>query len=128
MGSLRVSKIRFHSNLAATLVKVGEYRRAIDHAKEAIEHIVTPVTSPEEWEGLSFSDCDRAKPLLWGGLAYEQLGDLNRAVYGVREACFHDPKDKTLVDEYERLEGEMVRQCVIPTAHAFGKGTNWWIG
>ncbi len=125
--AVRLAKIRLHSNLAATLVKVGEYRRAIDHAKEAIKHIVTPVTSPEEWEGLSFSDCDRAKPLLWGGLAYEQLGDLNRAIYGVGEACWHDPKDKRLVDEYERLEGEMVRQCVIPTAHAFGKGTNWWI-
>lgn len=39
--AVRMFKIRIHSSLAAALVKVGKYRRATDHAREAIIQIVS---------------------------------------------------------------------------------------
>lgn len=125
--AVRRFKIRIHSDMAGALVKVGEYRRATDHAKEAIKQRNTRESPPEEWEGLYLTITDCAKPYLWGGLAYEGLGDLNRAIYGVGEALFYYPGNKRLEREYKRLELEIEKQGIVPTEHAFGKGTNWWV-
>ena len=127
--AVRTFKIRIHANLAAALVKVGEYRRATDHAREAIKQIITRQTPREEWQGLHVRAADGAKPFLWGGLAYEGLGDLNRAIYGVGGgALAHCPGNKRLEKDYRRLEEEIEKRGIEPRIHEFGKGTNWWLG
>ena len=126
--AVRTFKIRIHANLAAALVKVGDYRRATDHAREAIKQIITRQTPREEWEGLYVGAADGARPFLWGGLAYEGLGDLNRAIYGVGEAVAHYPRNQRLEKDYGRLEVEIGKRGVELRIHEFGKGTNWWVG
>ena len=123
----RLFQIRMQSSLAAALAKVGEYRRAIAHARESVRQILRRGDPVEEWVGLEIAASDDAKPFLWGGLAYEGIGDLNRAIYGVGEAFFHDPS-RELKDEFRRLEAEFEKRGIEPATHELGKGTNWWTG
>lgn len=126
--AVRRFKIMIHSHLAAALVQVGEYRRATDFAKEAIRQIITRETPEEEWRGLYITGANRAKPFLWGGLAYEGLGDLDRALYGVGEALAHFPENERLARDYKRLESEIERWGIEPAVHEFGRGRSWYAG
>ena len=125
--AVRCFQIHIHRSLTLAHFQVGEYHRAIKHAFAAIKYeIDTEVPVAEQ--GLSLSRTGIATPFFWGGLAYEGLGDLNRALYGVGEAMFHDDGNKMYAEEYRRLEAEMEKRGVEAATHQYGKGTNWWVG
>ena len=125
--AVRSFQIHIHRNLTLAYFSVGEYQRATEHAFAAIKHDIDR-EAPEPEQGLPLSRDGAAVPFFWGGLAYEGLGDLNRALYGVGEATFHHHENEMYKDEYKRLEAEMEKQGVEATTHQFGKGTNWWVG
>ena len=125
--AVRSFQIHIHRNLTRAFFSVGEYRRATEHAFAAIKHDIEH-EAPEAEQGLPLSRDGAAVPFFWGGLAYEGLGDLNRALYGVGEAMFHHCENGLYADEYRRLEAEMERRGVEVRTHQFGKGTNWWVG
>ena len=125
--AVRSFQIHIHRNLTRAFYEMGELQRAIEHAFAAIKHDIEQ-EAPEAEQGLPHSRDGAAVPFFWGGLAYEGLGDLNRALYGVGEATFHHDENKMYADEYKRLEAEMEKQGVEVATHQFGKGTNWWIG
>lgn len=124
--AVRSFQIYIHRNLTRAYFEVGEFQRAIDHAFTAIKHNIDR-EAPVAEQGLWLSQNGAAIPFFWGGLAYEGLGDLNRALYGVGEAMFHHGENKVYADEYKRLEAEMEKRGVEATTHQFGKGTNWWV-
>ena len=152
--AVRLFKFRLHANLAASLVKVGEFPRAILHAKAAVNQVASD-NLPQEEMDMFIPAGEIAAPFFWGGLAYEGLGDLNRAIFGVGEAVFYkklkpfpteahemvverderlEPEVKKqgcyvsadkVVSEYERLEAEIERKGVVQEHHKNGKGTEW---
>ena len=125
--AVRCFQIYIHRNLTCAYFQVGEFQRATEHAFVVIKHDIDR-EAPVAEQGLWLSQTGAAVPFFWGGLAYEGLGDLNRALYGVGEAMFHDCENKVYADEYKRLEAEMEKRGVEATTHQFGKGTNWWVG
>lgn len=127
--AVRWFKIRIHQQLAHASLKVGDFQKAIGYAKEAIRYGVIEEV-PEEEQGFMVPKAMAAIPFYWGGLAYEGLGDLNRALYGVGEALYHCPEDKwyEYEREYKRLEAEMKKQGIVPATHSNGKGTSWYLG
>ena len=125
--AVRSFQIHIHRNLTRAFFEVGEFERATEHAFAAIKHGIDRELPVAE-QGLLLSRDGAAIPFFWGGLAYEGLGDLNRALYGVGEAMFHHAENKMYAEEYQRLEAEMEKRGVEATTHQFGKGTNWWVG
>lgn len=127
--AVRWFKIRIYQCLSYTSCTVGHFQRAIGYAKEAIRYGIDSEV-PEEERGLLVPQAVIAIPFYWGGLAYEALGDLNRALYGVGEALYHSPESKWFPYErdYKRLEAEMERQGIVPATHSNGKGTSWYSG
>lgn len=126
--AVRLLRIRLHSNLTAALVKVGEYEEATEQAKKAIKHLAVAETPAEKWEGSIPKLLEPALPFFWGGMAWEGLGDLNRALYGVGEAMVYQPQNKEYAENYAKLEVEMEERGIVPDKHDYGKGTNWWTG
>lgn len=150
--AVRLFKFRLHANLAASLVKVGEYPRAILHAKASVNQVNSEYLPAQEM-GLYIPAGEIAAPFFWGGLAYEGFGDLNRAICGVGNAVFysglpHYPTEvdemivkreerfepyikkqgcytsaENAVSEYERLQAEIERQGVVLKYYKHGKGT-----
>lgn len=125
--AVRSFQLDIHRNLTRAFFKTGEYVRAIEHAFTAIKHGIE-YEVPEAEQGLPLTGDGVAIPFFWGGLAFEELGDFNRALYGVGEAMFHHHGNKVYADEYQRLEAEMEKQGVEVATHQYGKGTNWWTG
>ena len=125
--AVRSFQIHIHRNLTRAFFQVGNFQRAYEHAFVAIKHGIN-YEVPEAEQGLPLSREGVAIPFFWGGRACEELGDLNRALYGVGEAMFHDHDNKMYADEYKRLEVGMEKRGVEATMHEYGKGTNWWTG
>lgn len=127
--AVRWFKIRIHQALACASFQVGQFEKAIGYAKEAIRYGINEEV-PDEEQGFTVHPAVVAILFYWGGLAYEGLGDLNRALFGVGEALYHCPENKwyDYEGEYKRLEAEMERQGIVPATHSYGKGTNWYPG
>ena len=100
--AVRSFPIRLHLCLAAALVKVCEYKRAIDHAKMALKQIVTREAPPEEWEGFEISADEIGRALFWIGMAQKGLGDFPSAKSSFRLALKYHPEE--LMEESGRLE------------------------
>lgn len=125
--AVRLFKVRIHQNLALAFLKAGQFQKAIGYAKEAIRYGIASEVPVEEGRFLVTQDV-LAIPFHWGGLAYEGLGDLNRALYGIGEALHHSPESSWFEHEreYKRLEAEMEKQGIVPATHSNGKGTSWY--
>lgn len=125
--AVRLFKVRIHQNLALAFLKAGQFQKAIGYAKAAIRYGIASEVPAEEGRFLVTQDV-LAIPFHWGGLAYEGLGDLNRALYGIGEALHHSPESSWFEHEreYKRLEAEMEKQGIVPATHSNGKGTSWY--
>ena len=102
-NALRSFSISLHSNMAAALVKTGEYKKAIRYATATLKHIYILDTPQKEWLELCSNRFEVAIVFFWGGLAFEGIGDIDRALYGLENAMNRHPENESFAKEYVRL-------------------------
>ena len=121
-----IFQYKLQCSLAAALLKVKDFQKATEHAKVAIELINPIKTPPLQWSRFWRKKIRGVSPFYSGALAYEGLGDFNRALFGMGGAVTNRPSNERYVEEYKRLEMEMEKRGIEPTTHPGGKGTSWW--
>ena len=93
--------VRLQSALAAALVKVGEYERAVEYANLSLDGATAA----------SHAGCasryERATVSFWLGLAWEGLGDVDEAIGAMQLALEYCPEDKDFERELDRLMTKM---------------------
>ena len=103
-NAVRLFIVRLQSNLAAALVKIGEYERAAQHAELSLESTI------EDWDKGSNTPYESAMAYFWLGLANEGLGNVDEALVELEGAVHFCPENEEFVKEYERLETKIEKQ------------------
>ena len=119
VGSFGIS---LHSNMAAALVKTREYKKAIKYARATLRCIYSLDTPQKKLLGLYPNRFEVAIAFFWGGLAFEGLGDINRALYGLENATNRHPENESFAKEYGRLMAKNRNQETKSTRDDFRFG------
>ena len=92
--------IRLHSQLAAALVKMGDYERALEYAYDSLHD-----AEDGPYEDLD-TDHECGTAHYWLGLSSEGLGDVTDALEEMEEALQYVPSNADFKKEHKRLKAK----------------------